>query len=873
VNFEQSITETFQRIAAANAARLAVEMGGRSLTYAQLNRSANRIAHSILQKRGRISEPVVLLFDHDIDVIPAIFGTLKAGKFYVAVDSTAPTERLRAIIDDSKSSLLVANTATADIARDLCKRAEIDLLLLDLNLLEGPHTDIPLNLFPDDIAAITYTSGSTGVPKGVIETHGYRMHDTYIHTVSESIVATDRLSLIHQVCFASAAIQLYRALLNGASLHLFDVKKLGLAELPVWLSKEKITVVHLPPALFRQVSWPDWKHIETLPLRIVHLSGAPLTRHDFEIYQNHFPVNAALGFHMGTTETGGFCAAVVDHKFCFPDHGAPVGYPMSGKRVSLIDDEGHEIQSGSLGEIAVHSNHLTQGYWQKPELTDLRFFPDPGEDQRRLYKTGDLGTIQPDGFVIHMGRKDVMVKIRGYRVEMGEVETRLIEHPAIKDAGVTAQEPNPGDVYLAAYVVPNGHITPTVDQLRGFLRSKLPDYMIPSVFVFLDSLPLINGKLDRKSLPQPERTRPTLSVPYAAAQDEIDIKLVSIWERTFGVEGIGIDDNFFDLGGHSLLAARLFASLDKEFGWSLPLSVLIAAPTVRTLGNYFRSTTRPKSISPLILFSQAGVLPAIFAVPGVYGNVVGLADLCRSMGVDHPFYGLQSIGLDGCERPLTQIEDMARRFISEIRTVQSRGPYLLLGACFGAKVTCEIAHQLLETGEEIAMLALLDPIGLVNSMENQEAQIDAQTFQTNNRFSSFLNARVKLYWEEIAGLNQYERVRFLGKKLMSLGGMLNDRNHFRSIQREIHQLAVFNASKAAGMRYRLKRLRGPVKTLDIFMSNHPRSAYLEIFDWQKLWDGSVTLHHVPGRDSGDMLCGDNASVLGALLIERIKRVC
>jgi hypothetical protein len=246
----------------------------------------------------------------------------------------------------------------------------------------------------------------------------------------------------------------------------------------------------------------------------------------------------------------------------------------------LLDENGHEVGPDEVGEIAVKSRYLSNGYWRKPELTHAKFSPDPDGGDERIYFTGDLGRRLPDGFLLHLGRKDSMVKVRGYRVELGEIEQTLLTHPQLKEAGVAAWTREPEDTYLAAYIVPRESSRPTVDELRGFLRQKLPDYMIPSAFTFLDCLPSTNGKLDRKALPKPDDKRPPLTQAYVPARDEVEKDLVRIWENVLDVHPIGIHDNFFDLGGNSLSAARVLSRVIKQLQLEITLEPFLKSPTV-----------------------------------------------------------------------------------------------------------------------------------------------------------------------------------------------------------------------------------------------------------------------------------------------------
>jgi len=288
---------------------------------------------------------------------------------------------------------------------------------------------------------------------------------------------------------------------------------------------------------------------------------------------------------MGTTETHAIGYCTVGPKFSYPKDGVLVGYPVPGKTILLLDDNGQEVECGQVGEIAVKTRYLASGYWRMPELTRAKFLPDPNGGSERIYLTGDLGQSLPDGFMIHRGRKDFQVKIRGYRIEISEIETALLGHPKVKDVGVVAWDQEPGEKYLVAYVAPHDDVAPTIDELHNFLKAKLADYMMPSAFMFLRSLPLTNGKLDRTALPRPDHKRPHFDLPYAPPQDHVETKLVQIWEEILDVRPIGIRDNFFDLGGHSLTASRVISRVIQMFQLELPIKALFDSPTVAEMAS------------------------------------------------------------------------------------------------------------------------------------------------------------------------------------------------------------------------------------------------------------------------------------------------
>jgi amino acid adenylation domain-containing protein len=554
-------------------------MGDRALSYDGLNKTANRIAHGILSKRGPASEPVALFFDHGIDVIAAILGVLKAGKFFIGLDPLFPSERIAYLLEDSQAKILLTNNSKRNMACNI-KGSACDLLNIDAT--ENPYSrdNTRVAIAPGDFAMILYTSGSTGKPKGVVKTHRYVLDNARLNTNAARVRTTDRLSLLHSICFGAAEFSLYGTLLNGAALFPLDGKSFGIEHLVRWLKAENISVAHFTPAVFRQASNFITSRTDLPLLRHIRLSGASIAREDFDLYREKFSSDTLLEIALGTTETGQIGSATVNHSFSFPREGSPCGYPYEGRDVVLVDDCGRAARPGEIGEINVKVRDSALGYWRDPELTKSKFLVDPNDSGGRMYATGDLGKLLPDGFLICLGRKDLMVKIRGYRVEIGEVEKALLGHPQVKDAGVRAWDHDCGDRYLAAYVVPRENASLTANALREFLKGSLPDYMIPNAFLFAQSLPLTNGKLDRRALPAPGTLRPALDTSFVAPQTPVEVQVAHIWSEILSLDQVGIHDNFFDLGGHSLAATRVVSQVIKHFEIDLPLQSLIQSPTV-----------------------------------------------------------------------------------------------------------------------------------------------------------------------------------------------------------------------------------------------------------------------------------------------------
>ncbi|HTN70672.1 MAG TPA: amino acid adenylation domain-containing protein [Methylomirabilota bacterium] len=612
---DQSIPERFEKIVRLHPGRIAVKVGAHSLTYDELNQTANRIARAILDRRGEKQEPVVLLFEQGIQAITAMLGVLKAGKFYVAINPSFPSARITSIVEDSQASLFVTDEQNIASARDATNNK---LDLLDIETIDGSGSaeNLGLSIGPKDLASIMYTTGTTGQPKGVVQSHSGLLHIAWVHSYALHICSDDRLALLHSYNVGGAICNLFGSLLNGAALFPFDFRAGGLL-LAQWLLDEQITICHSGPMIFRQMI-DNLSGVERFPdLRVIRLSGMPITGEDVSAYKTHFSPDCILVHVLGTSEAGTIPHYFIDKASPTPATPVPVGYRMGAAEVLLLDDNGDETASDITGEIAIRSRYIAQGYWRKPALTKARFLPDPEGGEERICLTGDLGRMTSDGCLFHLARKDLRVKVRGYSVETVEVEIALRDYPEIKDTVVVGSVEQDGDHRLIAYVIPTTQPGPTTSKLRSFLKEKVPDYMIPSAFVMVDAMPLTsNGKIDRKALPAVGDSRPKLDTLFIAARTPVEHELSKIWAEVLALEQIGIHDNFFDLGGHSLRAMQIISRVRDAFQCEVPVRHFLENPTLAALAGYIESArlTRDKaedlSIQPI---ARNGELPVSFA--------------------------------------------------------------------------------------------------------------------------------------------------------------------------------------------------------------------------------------------------------------------
>jgi amino acid adenylation domain-containing protein len=581
---EPSIPDRFERQARLHPERLAVADAAEALTYRQLNGLANRIAHAILALRGAGAEPVALLIGGGVPVVAAMLGVLKTGKFYVAVDPAQPAPRTAAILAECRPALLIADGERREQAEALRpgRVPVLDLAALEPGLSEE---DPGLDVSASALAYVVYTSGSTGRPKGVMQDHRYVLHLTRVYTEGGGIGAADRLALLYSPSFAGAVRDIHCALLNGAALLRFDVKREGLARLAGWLRRERITVFFAVASTFRHFCRLLGPEDRFPAVRLVELGSETVRAGDVHLFRRHFGGGCRLVVNLGGSEISPVCQLPVDASTQLEGGTVPAGYAAEGVELLLWDEAGRPVAAGAAGELVVRSRWLARGYWGRPELTAAAFLPDPEGGDRRLFRTGDLGRLLPDGCLLHLGRRDLQVKIRGYRVEPAEVEAFFTSTGLVAEAAVTAWPDATGEQNLAAWLVPaHPDAPPTTGELRALAAAALPDYMVPSSLVLLDALPVTaGGKLDRGALPDPRQPAEQPDAAREAPETPVERRLHEIWSALLGRQRIGRHESFFDLGGHSLLALQVVARIAAELRVTLPLGCLFERPTLARL--------------------------------------------------------------------------------------------------------------------------------------------------------------------------------------------------------------------------------------------------------------------------------------------------
>lgn len=863
-DIEQTVPARFEQVARRFPNHVALTGQGRQWTYQELDRRANRIAHAIRERARLGTGCVAYLFDHSPEMVIATLAVLKAGKTYLAIYPAMPATRQTEIVRDVVPELILTTAAFESRAGEMAA-GNCPILLLDEidagSAEEGPQNEVR----PQHPSTLFYTSGTTGRPKGVVKSHRAVLHRVWLSVQHDAVTPVDRQTLLTHCSFSASEADMFGALLNGATLCVFDFASEGLTAFREWLEAEQITLLHPPVLLFRRFLSTLTGENSVPSVRLVALAGDMVLPADVEAWRRHFGSACVLMHRFSTTETGLLCVARIASDTVRDPGVLLAGRPVEDKYLVVVDEAGKPVAPGEIGELVVKSSYIAEGYWQRPGETPPVFEPDPDVPGRRIYRTGDLGRFLSDGSFVFLGRRDRQVRIRGFRVELAEIEAALRLHPSVREVAVVVQDRASNDKQLVAYVVPSPEPQPTRGELRTFLRQKLPPYMIPAGFVFLEALPVTpTGKVDHQALPPPDRRR-DLTSTFTEPRNEVERHLVGIWEEFLLVDQVGTRDNFFDLGGNSLLAAQMFARLEERLRIRLPLATLLQAPTIEGLAEAIGEGRGPVAWRSLVAIQPAGSRPPVFALPGVGGNVIIFHDLAGLLGPEQPFYGLQSRGLGGGEEPLTSIEDIAAACLTEMRAVQPEGPYHLVGVCMGAVVAYEMAQQLHAAGQQVGLLTLLEP--------RPPATTSRGRFRPALRTLAALRlilSRLQLYLQTLGKLRGRQRFGYLRERLEILKQMIAQRDLLLGNRTEFHLEVVRQANLAAVHRHQPRVYPGHAVLMlaegrKIDSEDDPR------LHWSRLAAGGLEVYNVPGDDSGLTLVRPNVEVLAPLVKACLER--
>jgi amino acid adenylation domain-containing protein len=826
---DQYIHQLFEAQVTCAPDAAAIVFEGQQLTYRELNERANQLARH-LKKFGVGADVLVAIsLERSVELVIGLLAILKAGGAYVPLDPSYPKERLAFMLLDCGAPVLITQRCFAGVFTD----TKVKILTLDDDRKKiAQHSKE--NLAPangsDNLAYVIYTSGSTGEPKGVAVPHR-AVNRLVMNTDYVALSATDVMAQASNVSFDAATFEIWGTLLNGAKLVLIAKDTLLSPQaLSAAIDRHGITTLFLTTALFNQMV----KQIPTALAKLKHLlfGGEAVEPQRVRDLTHQGPPKHLLHVY-GPTETTTFASFYPVKTVDADAATVAIGRPIANTEIYILDAQLNPVPIGVTGELYIGGPGVARGYLNRPELTAAKFIANPfhGDPEARLYRTGDLARYLPDGNIEFIGRIDHQVKIHGYRIELGEIEAALSQHPAVREAVVMAQEYGPSEKRLIAYVVTAGVSRATDDELRRALQQRLPEYMVPAAFVFIDALPLtVNGKVDRKSLPKPESIGRQNGGGYIAPRTAAEAKLAEIWAATLKLDRISIEDSFFELGGHSLIAVRLVAEMERQLGCGVSVAQLFKFPTIAQLAGELGPRVADQR-APILAVQPMGSMPPFFCVHGyaAYGEIA------RHFRPRWPFYGLGQ-HFSGRRVRHTRVEDQAKAHLREIYAIQPSGPYYLAGHSIGGMIAFEIARRLRHDGHEVAFL------GLIDTVFPRRSSAPRQQFR----------AGIWSCWGALTRLNAASRFDLLIDNLKALAGWQLKAMQcygYHLIDKPLPpELLTFYVDEVVFRRkyareQRRYRPQPYIGRVDYFRA---AQSLTDVNDWRALIDGKLVLHEIPG---------------------------
>jgi aspartate racemase len=700
--FERQVEQT------PNAVAVVSEFG--QLTYVELDRRANQLAHHLQEFGIGPGDVVGLCVERSPEMLVSLLGILKAGGVYLPLDPSYPDERLSFMLEDGKAKVLLTQQHLEDkLPPHIAKTVFIDR---DWEAIARKSEDsFETAATTENLAYVMYTSGSTGNPKAVGITHQSVLR--LVKQTNYARLGADEVFMqFAPLSFDASTFEIWGSLLNGGQLVVMPPGLVSLAQLGEAIKHYGVTTLWLTAGLFQQMVETELESLRGVrqllaggdALSIPHVEQVARELRDCQLINGYGPTE-------NTTFT---CCYRVQHGERFAGS-VPIGFPISNTQVYILDDELEPVPIGVVGELYTGGAGLAIGYLNDAALTAQRFVPNPFSDEpgSRLYRTGDYARYRADGSIEFMGRVDHQVKLRGHRIELTEIEGVLKQHAAVQDAVVVMRRSEQGNKSLTAYIVADSDLPESnlTGELKGLLKQTLPDYMVPAYFLFLEQFPLTpSGKIDRRALPVPPETRPDLEEAHIAPRNDLERRLANIWERVLSVQSVGVRDNFFDLGGHSLLAVRLVWEIEKELGQRLPLVSFFQGATIEYHASLLRQDVRSISWPTLVKIQGDGSKTPLFCVSMPNVNALGYRSLARYLGPDQPVFGLQSQYPEDREGEHSRaaVSSIATEYLEALRAVRPNGPYQFVGLCRGAHIAFEMARRLEREGQEIALLGIID---------------------------------------------------------------------------------------------------------------------------------------------------------------------
>ena len=855
-DLERPIAALFEAVAREHANRIALDDGHVRLTYQQ---TLNAVCHMAARVAAETKpgELVGILLAPSVDFPIAMLACLAAGRPFVPLDLHYPARWIADVTEDARMAAIIGrfdNEETDAAAPRTIRRIAMDVDTREIDA--SPFTTAG----PDESALVLYTSGSTGKPKGIVNSQRNLLRRVEQYINAAHINADDRFMPLSSDCTIAGLRERLTALLSGATLHLIDTQRAGARAILNRLHNDEITICYAVPVLLRSLIQLDSK---TPPLRLVRVGGDAVLWSDVTLLRGWLSHECLIELGYSSTE------APIMQWFVprdFPQSGTriPIGYPLPGNALAILDDDGKPSAPGEAGELVIRSPYVALGRWIDGRCATDDFPSDPEDNRTRILRTGDLVRLRDDGLIDLIGRKDRQIKIRGQRIEPGEIEAVLRRHAGVRDAAIFPRRVGES-WWLIAYVVP-GVANDFDDELKEYLKTALPSPLLPQRIYFVEAIPrLPSTKLDAKALEaldeiNKSNERDTLAAEQNVSHEtsETETIVASIWKRLLDLPAIDRDADFFDLGGDSLLTLNMMFEIEEALGIELPVTMIYQTPNIASLSAAIEQHAEHK-FSPLVPIKSGEGAP-LFIVHGVGGNVMELFGLGKH--IDGPVYAIQARGLDGREEPNRSIAEMAAYYLSAIRTAQPRGPYNLAGYSSGGLIAYEIAQQLKANSEDTHILALID------SQTNARQWPLAVWFDVLRRRTRHHRATIRLLSaKEKIAYGAKIAASFYGRILWRAGLGKADIAPPLEMRIPAALQKVFRATLEAVANYKPKRYDGEV-LLCVSQLGDPMMA-----EPQKIWRRYIRkldVQTIPGNHR-TMIEGDNGKILADVLSAHLKR--
>jgi amino acid adenylation domain-containing protein len=838
---DKCLHELFVEQVALHAEDTAVICGEEKLTYRQLYERSLDLALYLQFMGVKPDTLVAICMNRSLEMVVGLLGILQAGGAYVPLDPSDPQERLSYMMQDIQPAIVLTQQELREKLSTLVP-AKRPLFALDHHWpeignrvaeLKANRIQLRREVKPHHLAYVMYTSGSTGKPKGVMIEHHSPV--ALVHWASQVYSREELAGVMASttICFDLSVFEIFVTLANGGMMILAP-DALG----PVNLNEKErkaITLINTVPSgaeeLLRLGAIPN-------SVQTINLAGEPLSPALVDKIYEGSSVSKVYDLY-GPSEDTTYSTYILRKK----NGSASIGRPIFNTQVYILDLHNRPQPIGVPGELHIAGAGLARGYLNRPELTREKFIANPFQPGTRIYKTGDRARWLDDGTIQYLGRMDTQVKVRGYRVELGEIEAQLKQHPGIQDSAVIGRGQDTHKQLIAFYrakaTAGNRLVELPYKELREHVSRTLPEYMVPAAFVSVAAIPLTaNGKVNRRALAQID-VEMKASREYVAPHNNTERQLIEIWAQVLNLapEKIGIHDNFFELGGHSLSAVRLMAKISKTFEQGFPPAAIFTAPNIAELAEII-AAQETATVDILVPIHTGGNATPIFGVPGAGGNVLSLQPLVKALGPDQPFYGLQAVGLDGKTLPLNSVEETAKANIAALKTVQPAGPYNVIGHSYGGVVAYEMTSILASHGEEVSSLVLLDSIA-PSIMQAQIANDEAgDLIEACMTMANLYGATLKIDTGRVQRLSGSEDIQYV-VDLLSEHGLEITGHQFSTFYR------VYRANLLCYRAYRPPMLSGET-TVSLYRAIHELQDFRMPHDygWNELLPRPVRVYDV-----------------------------